>query len=63
MISDDEKWEYLTITTLSALLKEIMSKDKGDLYCLDCVHSSRNKFDSHVKSLYERQSLSNGITC
>ena len=43
MISDDEKWHYLTVRSLSTLLKEITSKHKGDSYCLNCFHSYRTK--------------------
>ena len=43
MISDDEKWHYLTVRSFSALLKEITSKHKGDSYCLNCFHSYRTK--------------------
>ena len=43
MISDNEKWHYLTVRSLSALLKEITSKHKGDSYCLNCFHSYRTK--------------------
>ena len=39
MISDGEKWHYLTVKILSALLKEITSKYDGDFYCLNCFHS------------------------
>ena len=51
MISDDEKWHYLTVTSLSALLKGITSKHRGDLYCLNCFHSYRTKeaLGKHMK--------------
>ena len=39
MISDGEKWHYLTVKRLSALLKGITSKHDGDFYCLNCFHS------------------------
>ena len=41
MISDGEKWHYLTKRRLSALLKGITSKH--DSYCLNCFHSYRTK--------------------
>ena len=50
MTSDGEKWRYLAITRLSALLKEITFKDKGNLYCVDCLHSSKNMLNSHEKA-------------
>ena len=51
MISDGDKWHYLTVRSLSALLKGITSKHKGDSYCLNCVHSYRTKeaFKKHTK--------------
>ena len=51
MIADGEKWHYLAIKKLSALLKGITSKHDGDLYCLNCFHSFRteNKLKKHKK--------------
>ena len=38
---------------LSALLREITSKNNGDFYCLNCRHSFRtkNKLGMHKKSM------------
>ena len=51
MISNGEKWHYLAVKMLSALLRGITSKHYGDFYCLNCVHSFRtkktNKLESH----------------
>ena len=51
MISDGEKWHYLTVRSLSALLKGIISKHKGGSYCLNCFHSYRTKelLEKHMK--------------
>ena len=51
MISDGEKWHYLTVRRLSALLKGIKSKHKGDSYCLNCFHScaSKKSLEKHMK--------------
>ena len=51
MISDGEKWHYLTVRSLSALLKGITSKHKGDSYCLNCCHLYRTKeaLKKHMK--------------
>ena len=51
MISDGEKWHYLTVGSLSALLKRITSKHKGDSCCLNCFHSYRTKeaLEKHMK--------------
>ena len=50
MITDGEKWHYLAVKTLSALLKGITSKDKGDFYCLNCFHSygTKEKLKKHI---------------
>ena len=39
MITNGEKWHYLTVRNLSALLKEITSIIRGD----NCIHSHRTK--------------------
>ena len=39
ILTDGEKWHYLTVRSLSALLKGITSKHDGDSYCLNCFHS------------------------
>ena len=51
MISDGEKWHYLKVRSLSALLKGITSKHKGDFYCLNCFHSYRTKeaLEKHIR--------------
>ena len=51
MINDGEKWHYLTVRSLSALLKAKRSKYKGDSYCLNCFHSYRTKeaLEKHIK--------------
>ena len=43
MITDDKKWHYLTVKSLSALLKGITSNHKGYFYCLNCFHSFSTK--------------------
>ena len=54
MIQNEEKegrFFYLAVKKLSALLRGITSKHKGDFYCLNCLHSFRteNKLKSHEK--------------
>ena len=51
MISDSEKWHYLTVRSLRALLKGITSKHKDDSYCLNCFHSypSNKSLEKHMK--------------
>ena len=53
MITDGEKWHYLTVKNLLGLLKGITSTQEKDFYCLNCFHSYRtkNKLDSHKKYL------------
>ena len=43
MIPNKEKegWHYLAVKKLSALPRGITSKDDGDFYCLNCLHSFR----------------------
>ena len=43
MITDGEKWHYLAVRKLSALLKDITSKHKGKFYHLNCFHSCSTK--------------------
>ena len=49
MITDGEKWNYLTAKNLPGLLKGITSNHNGDLYCLNCFHSysTKNKLKRH----------------
>ena len=41
MISDSEKWHYLTVKNLPGLLRGITSNHQGDFYCLNCFRSYR----------------------
>ena len=51
MITDGEKWHYLTVKYLPGLLRGITSTHKEDFYCLNCFHSYRtkNKLEAHKK--------------
>ena len=51
MILNKEKWHYLAVKQLSALLKGITSKHHGDFYCLNYPHSFaiEKKLESHKK--------------
>ena len=52
MITDDsEKWHYLAVRILSALLRGISSSNNGDFYCLNYFHSYRtlNKLKKHER--------------
>ena len=42
VITDDgEKWHYLAVRSLPALLRGKSSNHQGDFYCLNCFHSYR----------------------
>ena len=51
MITDGEKWHYLTVKHLSGLLIGITSNHVGDFYCLNCfcAYSTKNKLEVHKK--------------
>ena len=51
MIADGEKWHYLSVKSLSALLRGITSKHDGDFCCLNCFqsYSTENKLKMHKK--------------
>ena len=39
MITDNEKWHYLAVKSVSGLLRGITSNHNGHFYCLNCFHS------------------------
>ena len=45
MITDGEKWHYLAVKSLSALLNGIISNHNGNFYCLNCfrAYTTKNK--------------------
>ena len=49
MIIDGNKWHYLAVTNLSALLQRMSSNHDGDFYCLNCFNSytTKNKLKEH----------------
>ena len=51
IITDGEKWHYLTVKNLSGLLRGITSTHKEDFYCLNCFHlyRTKNKLETHKK--------------
>ena len=51
MITDGEKWHYLTVKNLPGLLRGITSTHKEDFYCLNCFRSygTINKLEAHKK--------------
>ena len=53
-IPNRERWYYLAVQKLSALLRIIISKHRGETYCLNFLHSlaTENKRESQKK--YEK---------
>ena len=51
MISNGEKWHYLTVKNLSGLLRGITSTHNADFYYLNyfCAYSTKNKLEKHKK--------------
>ena len=49
MITDGEKWHYLTVKNLSGLLRGITNNHAGDFYCLNCF-VTKYKFEAHKKT-------------
>ena len=49
MVTDGEKWLYLAVKQLSALLRGITFNNNREFYCLNCFHSFRteNKLKKH----------------
>ena len=43
MISNREKWHYLAVKKLSALLRGVTPKNNCDFYCLNWLHSCETK--------------------
>ena len=56
-----KRTHYLAIKKLSILLWEIISKNHGDFYCLNCLHSFRtkNKLEPHKKWKCEHKAFCN----
>ena len=48
---DDERWHYLSVIILSALLRGISSSNNGDFYCLNWFYSycTLNKLKKHER--------------
>ena len=51
MITDNEKWHYLAVKSISKLLRGITSNHVGDFYFLNCFHSytTEKKLKKHEK--------------
>ena len=51
MITDGDKWHYLSVKCLSALFRRITGNNQGDFYCLNCFQSytTETKLKRHKK--------------
>ena len=51
MITDGEKWHYLAVKKLSALLRGVTGNNNGDSFCLNCfrAYTTENKPETHKK--------------
>ena len=51
MTTDNEKWHYLAVKSISRLLRGITSNHDGDFYCLNCFHSytTEKKLKKHQR--------------
>ena len=62
MIPNKERWHYIAVKKLPALLRRITSKHNGDYYCFNCLYSFRtkNKLESH-KKVFESKDFCNAV--
>ena len=51
LITDGKKWHFLSVRSLSALLRGKTSTHNGDFYCLNCVHSFREIHKDYVLNM------------
>ena len=52
MITDGEKWYYLAVKKLFALLRVITSNNNGDFYCLNYFYSLEQKINLKSIKMY-----------
>ena len=52
--SNNKNWHYLTVKSISELLREIMSNHDGDFYCLNRFYSYTTKKDSKRMKEYAK---------
>ena len=55
MITDGEKWHYLALKSLSALLRRLTSNHNGDFYCVNCFrsYSTKNGLEKHEEDCFD----------
>ena len=54
MVTDGEKWHYLSIKILPALLRGITGNNNGDFYCLNCFRSYTTENNLKSTEMYVR---------
>ena len=49
MITDNKRWHYLAVKSISELLRRITSNHDGYFFCLNCFHSytTKDKLKKH----------------
>ena len=52
MNANGERWRYLIVKTVSALLRGIMSQPLGYFYCLNCLRSLATKTKLEFRKAY-----------
>ena len=59
MILNGEKWHYLAVKKLSALLRRITSRNNGGFYCLNCFDffRTKKKLESHKRGFENKDFL------
>ena len=55
MVTDGEKWHYLVLKSLSALLRGLISNHNGHFYCLNCFRSyiTKNRLEKHEEDCFD----------
>ena len=55
MITDNKRWHYLAVKSISELLRRITSNHDGYFFCLNCFHSyaTKDKLKKHEKVFKE----------
>ena len=51
-VKSEGRWHYLAVKKLAALLRGITSKNNGDFYCLNWLHSFRTKNKLQLRKNY-----------
>ena len=52
MISDNQKWHYLAVKSLSVLFRRILSNNNGEFYCLNFFMHLEQKINLKNKKMY-----------